>query len=319
VVHRTSPTNDSEPRALYVDPPTCQVHTLTREEFLQGKGNEEKDFSETGGEEESTNNEKDKTKNRKNTNKKKKSNKRKKKRKMNYGFWPQIRRGMKSSKFSENCFDNLCQGQLAPEYFLSAVQQCKWVLVSTIEDSEARETFVRSRNQRIRDGNRKRAEGTPKRQLMKSENRSPCRKVVAFLLIADHSRLNDFETDGKKLPVCKDTELYLDVVCALPGYGCGQALLAEMERLAQRLGKSAVTLSAVRRAVPYWQKMGFSFCSSEQIMCTRPQPARQRRSGSGSQAAQKPPEDCAPKQSDPSDVLYGFKMARCVPLGRERR
>lgn len=211
------------------------------------------------------------------------------------------RRGKEESvKVEEDpCFMNLCQDQVNLEYTQTAVKKCRYLIVSTIEDTEKRKLFVNAMQLAEKENPEKRE----RVQKLLKENETLCRKVVAFLVVADHRRMHEIPNIPPKnwKPVCEEDQLYLDVVCALPGYGCGQRLLEALKLLAKRMNKTSIALSSVTSALPFWEKKGFSHCPVSKLVCSRKKGAAEKRT-----------PQCPIQPVLKDSPQWGFMMNSCV-------
>ena len=89
------------------------------------------------------------------------------------------------------------------------------------------------------------------------------RRVVGFLLALDSTFVSPLSRES----VCRDDEMYLDVVCASLGYGRG--LIESLFKAATKLGKTHIRLYSVAGAAKTWeQKYGFKQCDDPDDLYT---------------------------------------------------
>jgi hypothetical protein len=219
-------------------------------------------------------------------------------------FDPSKKRQHKKQK---NCFESLCQREVRKDYTKTAIAKCRYIIVATIEDAEKRALYVQAMRDLEQRSTKENSERNKRIQKLLNENESSCKKVVAFLVVADHTRkheIYDIPEDQWK-PVCKPNQLYLDVVCALPGFGCGQTLLKALKDLARKTPEiTSIALSSVSTAIPYWEKQGFTHCPEDQLVCTLNGQKQKERANGKNRCKMRPVLKDAPQ--------WGFQMNTCI-------
>ena len=147
---------------------------------------------------------------------------------------------------SSGCWNNMCQG-LVPwgggSYPRNAVKSAKYIIVATV-DPYLRSQYVQNSY-------------TDSRHMLVDDS---CDSVVGFMLVLD----SDFISPLTGTNVCKKNELYLDVVCALPGYGSGRRLINRLFKHASSMNKRQIRLYSVPGALNMWKKYGFKECENAQ-------------------------------------------------------
>lgn len=148
---------------------------------------------------------------------------------------------------TKKCWNGMCQSKVEygdGVYPRNALDSAVYIIVATIAPSR-RQAYIKSTHTSV---------------VSRPIPPDSCQEVVSFLLVLDHT----FITPIPKVPrpVCSPTEWYLDVVCALPGWGCGQKVIQRLFDEARLRQKTAIKLYAVEAAESFWRKIGFVECDN---------------------------------------------------------
>lgn len=146
---------------------------------------------------------------------------------------------LRTEILSSGCWNSMCRG-LVPwdggSYPRNAVNSAKYIIVATMNPYQRSQYVDYSR-------------------MVDDDN---CESVVGFLLALD----SDFISPLTGTNVCRKNELYLDVVCSLPGWGCGRKLITRLFKEASRMKKKQIRLYSVPGALDMWKKYGFKECEN---------------------------------------------------------
>ncbi len=140
---------------------------------------------------------------------------------------------------SKQCWNNMCQGNVIYRspgnfYAKNAMDSATYIIVATIP-SDKRKSYIDSRQNQ---------------ESERTIGKDSCRNVVSFLFVLDHR----FITPLTGKPVCEPSEWYLDVVCALPGWGCGRWVIEKLYNKAREAKKNRHQALLRRKSIPHMEK-----------------------------------------------------------------